>query len=582
VYGNPGVAACGGRTGQTGQVCTATDGRGNTTTYAYDSKGDLTSVTPPAPLGVTRYTYDALGRVASVTDGKNQTTRYSYDPMGRTKQVLYAGTTSCTTSSCITYTYDSDGNQLSQTDGGGTISYRYDTLGRQTGKTLPGQAEQVLTYDPAGNLTSISDPGGTTTYRYDTVNQLVDLAEPGGSCTTSPTVRCTTFGYNNNGARTSTTYPTSPATVLTMTPDDSGRVKQIKAVTGTTTQSDFAYTYTDAAGTGDAALARTRTDRTPGTFQGRTTSYGYDTLNQLKTAVETDSAGATTASWSYAYDLAGNRTSATMSPTNTDTYGYNAANQLVSRDGSATGWAYDANGNETGAVVFGDKDRTTTVNAKDQYTNFRVGTVDNAASYLGAGQAERTVMGPTTSTHSPTGIASSTRSGVTNSYVRDPNGTLIALRTGGASYYYLFDGLGSVTGLVDAAGKKVNSYSYDPYGMSRAKTETVDNSFEYTGGWLDGFTGLYKLGIRYYDPTLGRFTQPDPTGQDPHYTYAGNAPTTFTDPTGAAFSTCSGTFFISSLITGAAITLAPISLGASLVVGAAVATAYFVGEGLTC
>ncbi len=44
---------------------------------------------------------------------------------------------------------------------------------------------------------------------------------------------------------------------------------------------------------------------------------------------------------------------------------------------------------------------------------------------------------------------------------------------------------------------------------------------------------LTKLGIRYYDPTLGRFTQPDPTGQDPHYTYAANNPVNYVDPTGA-------------------------------------------------
>ncbi len=46
---------------------------------------------------------------------------------------------------------------------------------------------------------------------------------------------------------------------------------------------------------------------------------------------------------------------------------------------------------------------------------------------------------------------------------------------------------------------------------------------------------MYKLGIRYYDPTLGRFTQPDPTGQDPHYTYAGDNPVNFTDPSGASW-----------------------------------------------
>ena len=52
-------------------------------------------------------------------------------------------------------------------------------------------------------------------------------------------------------------------------------------------------------------------------------------------------------------------------------------------------------------------------------------------------------------------------------------------------------------------------------------------------------TGLYKFGIRYYDPTLGRWTQQDPLGGslfDPstgnRYAYTNDDPTNLTDPTG--------------------------------------------------
>lgn len=42
--------------------------------------------------------------------------------------------------------------------------------------------------------------------------------------------------------------------------------------------------------------------------------------------------------------------------------------------------------------------------------------------------------------------------------------------------------------------------------------------------------------MRYYDPTLGPFTQQDPTGQEATnvYAYAGNNPVNFTDPSGGA------------------------------------------------
>jgi RHS repeat-associated protein len=94
--------------------------------------------------------------------------------------------------------------------------------------------------------------------------------------------------------------------------------------------------------------------------------------------------------------------------------------------------------------------------------------------------------------------------------------------------------LGSVVGLVNSAGVKVNTYSYDPYGINRGKTENVPNPYEYTGSYLDTNLGLYKLGIRYYDPTLGRFTQPDPTRQEQNsYAYASNTPASSTDVDGA-------------------------------------------------
>ena len=82
------------------------------------------------------------------------------------------------------------------------------------------------------------------------------------------------------------------------------------------------------------------------------------------------------------------------------------------------------------------------------------------------------------------------------------------MTTGGASQYYLTDVQGSVIGLVDASGKRTATYSYGPYGEARTTTGT-NQPYRYTGTYLDP-SGLYKMGARYYDPQLGRFTQPDP------------------------------------------------------------------------
>ncbi|MFF7849045.1 RHS repeat-associated core domain-containing protein [Streptomyces sp. NPDC007910] len=87
-------------------------------------------------------------------------------------------------------------------------------------------------------------------------------------------------------------------------------------------------------------------------------------------------------------------------------------------------------------------------------------------------------------------------------------------------------------GLVDEAGKRTHTYAYTPYGTSQNTTEAFPQPYRYAGAYL-GPTGLYKMGARYYDPHLGRFTQPDPSGQETNpYLYATGDPINHTDPTG--------------------------------------------------
>jgi RHS repeat-associated protein len=337
---------------------------------------------------------------------------------------------------------------------------------------------------------------------------------------------------------------------MTITPDNSGRVANIKAVTGAVTHSDLSYTYSRLVGgtPTDGGLTQTRTDNQATGSAGKTTTYIYDTLARLTSAVEKDTLGTTTtASWTYGYDNAGNRQSATLSPQGTGgttAFTYNNANEILTRAGSGTGWSYDANGAETAAV--GATTRTTgTWNPKLQNTSTTVAGTAQARTYTGIGNSTRLSAGSTTYRNTALGVTAQTITSVTTNYVREPGGNLVALRTAaGASYYYIYDGLGSVAGLISSSGTKSNSYTYDPYGQSRAKTEAVTNPWQYTSGYLDTATGLYKLGIRYYDPNLGRFTQPDPTGLSVHYVYAANAPVSFVDPTGAGiFGTLFGSFF---------------------------------------
>lgn len=51
------------------------------------------------------------------------------------------------------------------------------------------------------------------------------------------------------------------------------------------------------------------------------------------------------------------------------------------------------------------------------------------------------------------------------------------------------------------------------------------NPCPYTSQYQDNTTGLYQFGARYLDPTVGRFTQTDPSGQEANtYLYTGGNP----------------------------------------------------------
>jgi RHS repeat-associated protein len=181
-----------------------------------------------------------------------------------------------------------------------------------------------------------------------------------------------------------------------------------------------------------------------------------------------------------------------------------------------------------------------TYNAQEQATNMTVGSNAMNMTYTGMGQSERLTNGASTYQYDATGV--SNLNGGTTTFVHTPDGDVISERIGTvtlgggggttyATYYYLYDGLGSVVAVADASGNIRDTYSYDPYGNTTSVSEPVSNPFRFTGAIWDSASGLYKMGERFYDPAVGRFTQPDPSGQE-GYTYAGDNPTNNVDPEG--------------------------------------------------
>jgi RHS repeat-associated protein len=590
VYENSDGSVCG---GITGQICTATDGNGNNTNYRY-TNGNLVKIDAPAGLGDTVSTYDAIGRVRTVTDGNKHKTTYTYDNRDRVISTRYNDGETVVTN------YNNDDTVRDQTDNGvkATISYNYDLAGRQTEKRVETPSPNgisstiAMAYDASGNLASYTDGYGTVSYSYDAANQLKSLKEPGGTCPTNgvPAAgsRCTLFEYNSNGDETSRVFPAGARQNTTY--DASGRTTTIVAKSSSgAVQVSIGYSYTaPGAGGTDRATVQTRTStKEQGIPAGAVTTYTYDSRNQLTSALETAGA-ATNASWAYEYDNVGNRTSqvrsgATGKPSASIDYAYNEANQLTSTSADTASWKYDAVGNQTENGITG---QTSTYGDRTELTSFASLTY---ASF-GYGNSEQLRDGTASLLTSPLGLAQRTKGTVTLSIVRDNSGGLVGYSAEN-NHYYVTDSLGSVVGMFSAAGAYEGGYSYSPYGELRSLSagEPISyNTQRYIGGYYS-YTDQYKLGARYYDASLGRFTQMDPSGQESHpYAYAGNSPISFRDPTGLITAatadligqTIQGAFDVAGILIGVVIGAAHPLAGVILAVLYA-GTGGAIGEGVS-
>ncbi len=104
----------------------------------------------------------------------------------------------------------------------------------------------------------------------------------------------------------------------------------------------------------------------------------------------------------------------------------------------------------------------------------------------------------------------------------------------GAQEYYLYDALGSTTGLANGTGTVTGSYAYDVFGAIRQQTGTSPNEFTYTGEQVDS-SGPQYLRARYYDSATGRLLSRDSIPYLQRYPYAANNPVLLTDPSGMCF-----------------------------------------------
>ena len=305
-------------------------------------------------------------------------------------------------------------------------------------------------------------------------------------------------------------------------------------------------------------------------------THSYDVLGRLVSTEIQDKKAGTSDTVTYTYDKAGNRLTMREDGVTTS-YTYNSLNQLLSArsaDGdtvrSDISYSYDANGNlkeETDRVgnikkcyAYDTDNRLSSLQIRKDGTTIL--TQENL--YNGDGQRIcRQENGSAVYYYYQDGalLATNNGNGSRQSFhLLGLEGNVIASGRYEGSHageygVYNKDGRGSTTSIVDAEGRSAATYEYTDFGETTVHGGgAFENEICYTGDVYDESTGLYYLNARYYDPKDGRFlTQDTYRGEaDAYetwhlYTYCANNPVNYVDPSGHAAVALAGGYYGVSL-----------------------------------
>jgi RHS repeat-associated protein len=319
------------------------DERGNTNWFGYNPKFQLTGSTNGAGDWIT-FTYHANGTLATTTDAGGTTT-FDYDSFGQLNRTTYPG--SLGSEGLLN---NSLGDTLSRTNARGFVtSFQYNLRRELTNTIAPTNLTAKVSYDAAGNVHSVTDARGfTASNTWSATRKLLATALP----TTPQGVPVTTNAYDNRDWLTRTVNPLQAATLFTN--DAAQRLVSVTDPLNRTTK--FGYdadnrniATTNAANEVTRQAWNGRSELTQITTPLTTTiKHSYDAAGNQITLTNRNGK-----KWQFQFDAA-NRLTNTITPLNRQTWlAYNNRG-LLDRVREPSGqWAtnfYDAKGRQTNSA----------------------------------------------------------------------------------------------------------------------------------------------------------------------------------------------------------------------------------------
>ena len=551
-----------------GRILTKTDGNGNATTYTYDAMGRIISMSESGRTFSAEY--DSKGRKISFADANGNTTSYTYDIYGNLLTETFAdGTTEQNN-------FDAEGRLISKTDrNGNLIQFEYNEIGALVKRDYPSTNDDMFQYDRNGRLIKAENSDSIITFTYDNAGRLVQETQNGVSIQ---------YNYSNNSGNRQIVYPSGKlireirddryrlitlednnSQIINYTFNDENRIT--KKAYGNAIELDYVFNtdnkliniiYSDSLGENDNF--QYTYDNNGNRLSLRkfyhplnSEQYQYDTCNRLiefkRGELESDGTiPSPSKTINYNLDLMSNWKSVVNNAVTSNRV-QNSVNQVTAIDGNTLQYDNNGNLNVDGQYIYeyNYKNLLTKVTSKSD------GNVVVEFQYDPLGRRiSKTVGGVVTNFYydSDRVIEERVNGFTTATYVFGiQKDEIIQMSKNGNTYYFLLDGLGSISKLADVNANIVESYRYDPYGRifmydgfgNPLSDSTVGNRYFFTGRRYEKEINLYYYRARYYSPDLGRFLSRDPSGYADSmnlYEYVMSNPVIYIDPLGLKLKGC--------------------------------------------